>query len=81
MNYQKQERVWYTLEKVGYAWTATGVGAVLYGIVERDVDAVRLGVGNIFGGIWSVVMARTVRECVRDVQSSSPSLEVKLEPE
>ena len=81
MDYQQQERVSSILERVGYAWTAAGMGAVLYGIVERDVDAVRLGVGNILGGVGSVVMARTVQKSVRSMQDSSFSLDVKLEPE
>ena len=80
MDYQKPIKESYLVEGTGYALAASGVGAIIYGLTEKDMGPLKLGVGNLISGAGIAFMGRIVRKSAQETQQVLPSpLETEVE--
>jgi len=80
MNYQKPIQQSYIVQGVGYTVAASGIAALLYGLIENNALGLNVGIGNILSGAEIVWMGKTVRTSAEEAQEILPSpLEMKVQ--
>ena len=70
MNYQRTIYPSYAFEAAGYALLTSAVGAIGYGLAEKDMKTFGLGLETIIPALSTIAMSRIVRASVRDISDT-----------
>lgn len=66
MDYTRKKQESKFVEKMGYVILTSGIGAIVYGMCEKDPEIVGIGVGNVLSGIGISYMGKGVRNYVEE---------------